>query len=157
MTITAYWPLVSKNMFNDDLSELAYTYIFNDFISSFTEIYEKYITAWRRDDNVYIETHTFDKMLKKVLSQPFMTFVGAPGSGKTATVRHIALKLQEEGYEILPIKDIGHLETYCDPHNPQVFIIDDALGSFGLDMSAFCMLDNFFKNSEYPQCEEQRF
>lgn len=143
-------------MFNDDLSELAYTYIFNDFISSFTEIYEKYITAWRRDDNVYIETHTFDKMLKKVLSQPFMTFVGAPGSGKTATVRHIALKLQEEGYEILPIKDIGHLETYCDPHNPQVFIIDDALGLFGLDMSAFCMLNNFFKNSEYPPMQRTK-
>lgn len=89
-------------------------------------------------------------MLEKVLSQPFMTFVGASGSGKTATVRHIALKLQEEGYEILPITDIGHLETYCDPYNPQVFIIDNALGSFGLDMSAFCMLNNFLKNSKYP-------
>lgn len=89
-------------------------------------------------------------MLEKVLSQPFMTFVGASGSGKTATVHHIALKLQEEGYEILPIKDIGHLETYCDPYNPQVFIIENALGPFGLDMSAFCMLNNFFENSEYP-------
>lgn len=113
-------------------------------------IYEKNITNWRGDDNLYIETHTFDKMLEKVLSQPFMTFVGASGSGKTATVHHIALKLQEEGYEILPITDIGHLETYCDPYNPQVFIIENALGPFGLDMSAFCMLNNFFKNSEYP-------
>lgn len=137
-------------MFRDDLSELTYTYFFIKFVSSFIVIYEKYITNWRGDDNLYIETHTFDKMLEKVLSQPFMTFVGASGSGKTATVHHIALKLQEEGYEILPITDIGHLETYCDPYNPQVFIIENALGPFGLDMSAFCMLNNFFKNSEYP-------
>lgn len=89
-------------------------------------------------------------MLEKVLSQPFMTFVGVRGSGKKSTVRHIALKLQAEGYEILPITDIGHLKTYCDPYNPQVFIIDDALGSLGLNMSAFCWLNDLFENSEYP-------
>lgn len=79
-----------------------------------------------------------------------MTIVGAPGSGKTSTTRHIALKLQEKGYEILPIRDIGHIETYCDPHNPQVFVIDDVLGSLGLDMSAYFRLTCYSEKLKYP-------
>lgn len=61
-----------------------------------------------------------------------MTFVGVPGSGKTATARHIALILQTEGYDILPIRDMMNIETFCDPNNPQVFLVDDVLGVFGL-------------------------
>lgn len=112
--------------------------------------YERDIADWREADNVFIETHTFKNMLSKVLSQPFMTIVGAPGSGKTATARHIALKLQEKGYEILPIRDIGHIETYCDPHNQQVFVIDDVLGSLGLDMSAFFRLNCYSEKLKNP-------
>lgn len=66
-----------------------------------------------------------------------MTFVGVPGSGKSATAYHIALKLNKEGHEILPIKDISLIERFCDPINPQVFVIDDVLGIFGLDKTEY--------------------
>lgn len=102
-----------------------------------SESYERSIIDWKENDKVYLETHNFPAMLEKVVNQPFVTFVGVPGSGKTVTARHIALKLQEEGYEILPIKDIKDIETYCDPNNPQVFVIDDVIGFLGLDMAAF--------------------
>lgn len=82
-------------------------------------------------------------MLDKVRAQSYVTFVGVPGSGKTATVRHIALKLQNEGYEILNIKDIKDIETYCDPCNPQVFVIDDVLGKYVLDDEAFSLLRKY--------------
>lgn len=74
-------------------------------------------------------------MFEKVKEQTYVTFVGVPGSGKTATARHIALKLQEEGYDILPITDKNKIEDYCDPQNLQVFLIDDVVGIFGLDMA----------------------
>lgn len=94
---------------------------------------ETEITNWKIADEKFVETHSFPQMLQQVQSQPYITFVGTPGSGKTATARHIALKLQkEDGYEILPIIDIKDIVTYCDPHNPQVFVIDDFLGVFGL-------------------------
>lgn len=124
--------------------------VFIDLFSSSSVTYERDIADWREADNVFIETHTYKNMLSKVLSQPFMTIVGAPGSGKTSTTRHIALKLQEIGYEILPIRDIGHIETYCDPHNPQVFVIDDVLGSLGLDMSAFFKLNCYSEKLKNP-------
>jgi Ni2+-binding GTPase involved in maturation of urease and hydrogenase len=42
--------------------------------------------------------------------QPYVTFVGVPGSGKTATAHHITLKLQGEGYEIVPTRDVRKME-----------------------------------------------
>lgn len=51
-------------------------------------------------------------MLEQIRTQPYITFVGVPGSEKTATARHIALILQKEGYEICPIKEIHKIEDY---------------------------------------------
>ncbi|XP_062614475.1 uncharacterized protein LOC134276216 [Saccostrea cucullata] len=85
-----------------------------------------------KEDEVYSETHTFQEMLNKVKRQPYMTFVGVPGSGKSATIHHIALLLQEEGYEVVPIIDIRKIEDYSDSRHPQVFVIDDVVGVLGL-------------------------
>ncbi|XP_061190555.1 uncharacterized protein LOC133198482 [Saccostrea echinata] len=82
-------------------------------------------------------------MLKKVKNKPHVTFVGVPGSGKTATARHIALMLQQEGYEIVPIKDIRKIEDYCDPRNPQVFVVDDVVGVFGLQNTKLYLLTDY--------------
>uniref|UniRef100_A0A8W8NXM6 DZIP3-like HEPN domain-containing protein n=1 Tax=Magallana gigas TaxID=29159 RepID=A0A8W8NXM6_MAGGI len=91
-------------------------------------MYEIDISKWKVDDTFFVETHSFWAMLDTIKKQSYVTFVGVPGSGKTFTARHIALTLQEEeGYEILPIKDIKDIETFCDPHYPQVFIVDDVV------------------------------
>lgn len=73
-------------------------------------------------------------MLEQVEIQSFVTFVGVPGSGKTATVRHIALILQKEGYKILPLRDIRNMESFCNPRKPHFFVIDDVLRVFGLNV-----------------------
>lgn len=96
-------------------------------------LYERDILKWKEEDRIFLETHNFPVMLEQVRQQPFITFVGAPGSGKTVTARHIALILQKEGYEILPIIDVHNIENYCSTVFPQVFVIDDVLGVFGLN------------------------
>jgi energy-coupling factor transporter ATP-binding protein EcfA2 len=65
--------------------------------------------------------------MQKVRDLPYVTLVGAPGSGKSAMVHHIALKLQEEGYKVVAIKNIRERKELSDPKNPQVFIIDGVL------------------------------
>jgi ABC-type oligopeptide transport system ATPase subunit len=35
-----------------------------------------------------------------VKSKNYMTIIGEPGSGKTATARHIALQLERKGWEV---------------------------------------------------------
>lgn len=58
-------------------------------------MHENEVSKWKEDENVFLETHNFPNMLEQVKKQSFVTFVGVPGSGKTATVRHIALILQK--------------------------------------------------------------
>ncbi|XP_062612791.1 rabankyrin-5-like [Saccostrea cucullata] len=96
------------------------------------DLHEKQLQQWREEDLIYSETHTFQEMLNKVRGQPYMTFVGVPGSGKSATIHHIALILQDEGHEVIPIIEISEIYRYCDSHNPQVFVIDDVVGVLGL-------------------------
>lgn len=70
--------------------------------------------------------------------------------------RHISLTLQSEGYDILPIRVIKDIETYSDPHNPQVFVIDDVLGVFGLDLTKFDMLNLFEDRIAKPVMPETK-
>ncbi|XP_052691397.1 uncharacterized protein LOC128169276 [Crassostrea angulata] len=120
-------------------------------------IYEKDVLKWKEDDSFFVETHNFQAMLDKVRQQSFVTFVGVPGSGKTATARHIALLLQEkDGYEILPTKDINYIETYCDPRSPQVFVIDDVLGVFGFDMKELEKLTMYKDRLNKPTMPETK-
>lgn len=46
-----------------------------------------------------------------------MIFVGSLGLGKFVIVYYIVLKLKEEGYEILLIKEIEYIEMYLDNKN----------------------------------------
>ncbi|XP_056005263.1 uncharacterized protein LOC130050161 [Ostrea edulis] len=101
------------------------------------------VQKWKEEDKLYYETHSFSSMMEKVRNQPYVTFVGVPGSGKSATAHHIALKLQEEGYEVVPTKDVRKMEDYGDPRNPQVFVIDDVVGVFGLQKSNVDVLTNY--------------
>lgn len=110
---------------------------------SFSVLYERDLANWKKDDSLFVETHNFPEMLEQVRKQTYVTFVGVPGSGKTVIVRHIALILEKEGYQILPIKDIKDIENLCDPDNPQVFIIDDVLGVFGLDLTELNKLKKY--------------
>jgi ABC-type dipeptide/oligopeptide/nickel transport system ATPase component len=94
--------------------------------------------------------------MKKVKDQPYVTFVGVPGSGKSSTAHHIALKLQEEGYEVVPTKDVRKREDYCDPKNPQVFVIDDVVGVFGLKKTKLDVLTDYELKITEPSMVKSR-
>lgn len=81
------------------------------------------IARWKEDDKRFVESHSYPYMLVKARNQPFVTFVGVPGSGKTATARHIALILQKEGYEILPIADKKRSNITVIHTNPKFLLL----------------------------------
>lgn len=53
-------------------------------------LYERDLSSWKTDDCLCVETQNFPSMLDQVRKQTYVTFFGVPGSGKTATARHIA-------------------------------------------------------------------
>ncbi|XP_056000523.1 uncharacterized protein LOC125653783 isoform X2 [Ostrea edulis] len=114
------------------------------------EQYDIDIQKWREEDMLYYETHSFLSVMQKVRNQTYVTFVGVPGSGKSATAHHIALKLQEEGYEVVPVDEIREIKQYCDTKNPQVFVIDDVVGVFGLQKTKLDMLIDYGQKITQP-------
>ncbi|XP_055998105.1 uncharacterized protein LOC125683237 isoform X2 [Ostrea edulis] len=114
------------------------------------EQYDSDVQKWREEDKLYYEIHSFPLVMQKVRNQPCVTFVGVPGSGKSATAHHIALKLQEEGYEVVPVDEIREIKQYCDTKNPQVFVIDDVVGVFGLQKTKLDVLTDYEQKITSP-------
>jgi ABC-type oligopeptide transport system ATPase subunit len=62
----------------------------------------EWIKKWRTEDELfYDETGGFTAVLDMVKSKNYMTIIGEPGSGKTATARHIALQLERKGIVLI--------------------------------------------------------
>lgn len=108
------------------------------------DFHKEDMEKWRKEDKVYAETHSFHAMYEQVRQNTFTTFIGSSGSGKTATARHIALKLHaEEGYEIVPIRNIKDFESLYYSSSRQVFVFDDVFGVFGLQMEKYYLFKDY--------------
>nr|XP_022308811.1 uncharacterized protein LOC111114682 isoform X2 [Crassostrea virginica] len=60
------------------------------------EQHKTLLESWLKGDKKFHEIHSFPDIFDKVQSQPITTMIGGPGSGKTTTVRHLALRLQTD-------------------------------------------------------------
>ena len=101
------------------------------------------IKKWRIEDELfYDETGGFTAVLDMVKSKYYMTIIGGPGSGKTATARHIALQLERKGWEVVPVCRLEEIIQYGDRDLKQVFVLDDVLGIFAVDMNIYNIIMN---------------
>ncbi|XP_061190231.1 uncharacterized protein LOC133198101 [Saccostrea echinata] len=107
------------------------------------KVHEKEILKWEEEDKVFSEIHNYPSVLEKVKKQPCVVFVGVPGSGKTVMARHTALTLRDKNYEVVPVNEIGQMKLFCDPLNPQVFVLDDVVGKFGFQQSKMDLLIDY--------------
>ena len=75
------------------------------------------IKNWKIEDKLfYDETGGFRAALEMFQSKDYMTIIGGPGSGKTATARHIALQLEEQGWEVVPVCGLDEIIQYGDKY-----------------------------------------
>ena len=87
------------------------------------------INKWRKEDELfYDKTQGFTATLKVVKAKRYITIIGGPGSGKTATAHHIALQLEKQGCEVVPVCELNDIKKYGDRDHKQVFVLDDVLG-----------------------------
>ncbi|CAG2205941.1 unnamed protein product [Mytilus edulis] len=89
------------------------------------------VETWKKDDVSFYETKGTEFVYDKVKESDCMLVTSNSGLGKTATIRHIALKLQQEGFKIVPIESPDDIIKY-KTNQKQVFLIDDVLGKYDL-------------------------
>ncbi|VDI04843.1 Hypothetical predicted protein [Mytilus galloprovincialis] len=89
------------------------------------------VETWKKDDVSFYETKGLELVYDKVMDCSCILLTSNSGFGKTATIRHIALKLQQEGFKIVPIESPDDIIKYKKNQN-QVFLIDDVIGKNNL-------------------------
>ena len=103
--------------------------------------------TWQEEDAPFHEIHSFPIILDKVQSQQITTTIGSPGSGKTTTAHHLALRLQTDcEFEIVPVDDIAEVKQYGHPNCKQLFILDDVIGVWGFKQEDLGNLDKYSKS-----------
>ncbi|XP_052103716.1 uncharacterized protein LOC127737222 [Mytilus californianus] len=89
------------------------------------------VEKWRKEDESFYETVGSELVYDTVQDCSCILVTANSGLGKTATIRHIALKLKPEGFEIVPIEFPEDIIKY-KTNKKQVFLIDDVLGKYDI-------------------------
>ena len=88
------------------------------------------IQIWSKDDNDFIETRAsrYLESLNKS-EHTFIMVLGDGGSGKSFLIQHEALRMQKQGFEIVPIYDPADISKYYNIDRNQIFVNNDCFGS----------------------------
>ncbi|XP_062605992.1 uncharacterized protein LOC134267803 [Saccostrea cucullata] len=100
------------------------------------ELIEEKLLSWEKEDQVFVEIKPSTAVETFIRENPCVVVVGHPGSGKSAIIHHIALKLGREGFSIIPINRPEDILTYHNRRNPQVFVVDDPCGEYAVNDQA---------------------
>ncbi|XP_078341385.1 uncharacterized protein LOC111106749 [Crassostrea virginica] len=110
------------------------------------ESHNTLLEYWKKEDKPFHEIHSFPKILDRVQSQPITTIIGGPGTGKKATARHLALRLQTDSeFEIVPVHDVSEIKQYGHPKCKQLFLLDDVIGVFAFEHEKIINLERYKK------------
>ncbi|XP_061185010.1 uncharacterized protein LOC133193025 [Saccostrea echinata] len=91
----------------------------------------KIIQKWKEEDEVFFRTEIYNSVSNKIRSLGYLTVTGSSGTGKSSLIRHFALKLAEEGFNIIPVSRLDEMILLGNLSSRQVFVVDDVLGVHG--------------------------
>nr|XP_034333304.1 uncharacterized protein LOC117691389 isoform X1 [Crassostrea gigas]XP_034333305.1 uncharacterized protein LOC117691389 isoform X2 [Crassostrea gigas] len=96
---------------------------------------------WKDIDSKFIETNACKKVESLIQKENLVIVVGNSGSGKSATIQHIALKYRNEGWVV---KKANELKDAIDAfksnnvlENQTLFVLDDPIGKESFDEQAY--------------------
>ncbi|CAC5408074.1 unnamed protein product [Mytilus coruscus] len=103
--------------------------------------------TWKdNDDKMFIKTRAAEHVLKCIKENSCVTITASSGVGKTATLRHVALQMVKEGYDVLVVTEPCDIVKYNNPNKKTLFVFDDLCGNFSVDLSDIKRWDPVMKN-----------
>ncbi|VDI15850.1 Hypothetical predicted protein [Mytilus galloprovincialis] len=84
---------------------------------------------------MFITTEATRHVLKCIKENSCVTIAASPGVGKTATLRHVASQMSDEGYDVLLVTDPGDIVKFYNPKQKTLFVIDDLCGTYSLNQT----------------------
>ncbi|CAC5418914.1 unnamed protein product [Mytilus coruscus] len=99
------------------------------------EVISDTLNDWKVDDKMFIDTKAAQIVLKCIKEHSCVTITASSGVGKTATLRHVALQMANEEYDVLMVTEPGDIVKYNNPIGKTLFVFDDLCGNFSVDQT----------------------
>ncbi|XP_076096830.1 uncharacterized protein LOC143067416 [Mytilus galloprovincialis] len=93
------------------------------------------LVEWKDNDKMFITTEAAKHVLKCIKENSCVTIAASSGVGKTSTLRHVALQMSDEGYDVLLVTDPGDIVKFYNPKQKTLFVIDDLCGNYSLNQT----------------------
>ncbi|XP_052073021.1 E3 ubiquitin-protein ligase DZIP3-like isoform X2 [Mytilus californianus] len=102
-----------------------------------SDIHKVMIEKWEYDNKTFVHTNAIKHIMSLIENEQCILIKGNPGSGRSFTIRHIALKLRDRQckheYEIVLCRESKDIETNYKAQAYQVFVCDDICGEYTID------------------------
>ncbi|XP_052103345.1 uncharacterized protein LOC127736784 [Mytilus californianus] len=93
------------------------------------------IVEWQDNDKRFITTRAAEHVLECIKENSCVTITASSGVGKTATLRHVALQMAKEGYDVLLVTDPSDIVKFYNPNQKMLFVFDDLCGNYSFNQT----------------------
>ncbi|VDI05440.1 Hypothetical predicted protein [Mytilus galloprovincialis] len=93
------------------------------------------LDQWQQHDKYFVETRAAKHVLKCIQENSCVTITASSGVGKTATLQHVALKMSEEGFDVLLVTNPHNIIEFYNPNQKTLFVIDNFCGTYSINKS----------------------
>ncbi|CAG2230248.1 unnamed protein product [Mytilus edulis] len=91
------------------------------------------LEKWESDDKIYIETNAARSILKCIKENGYVVVTASSGCGKSSLVRHVALQMHKDGFDVLPVTNPNDIITWYNPNKETLFVVIDYCGTYTLN------------------------
>ncbi|VDI73393.1 Hypothetical predicted protein [Mytilus galloprovincialis] len=85
------------------------------------------------NDSNFVETRAAKHVLERLTEKNCVTVTASSGVGKTSTIRHVALEMEDKGYDILLVSSPFDIVKFHSPNKKTLFVIDDFCGTYTIN------------------------
>ncbi|CAC5415938.1 unnamed protein product [Mytilus coruscus] len=91
------------------------------------------LEAWKMNNSNFVETRAAKHVLKCIQENSCVTITATSGVGKTATLQYVALVMDDEGYDVLPVTNAHDIVNFYNPNQKTLFVMDDFCGTYSIN------------------------
>lgn len=111
------------------------------------------IEQWKESNKSYVETKASKEVEKLTKTQNLVIVTGHSGSGKSAILRHIALKYRCQGWNIKPVVKVENIIQVINfskqnLRNNTLFVLNDPIGKDSFDEIEYNSWGRYEENLE---------
>lgn len=101
----------------------------------------KTLEAWKLVNFKFVGTKASQYVFECIQKHRCVTITASSGVGKTATLRHVALQMEDDGYNVLLVTNPHDIVKFNNPNEKTLFVMDDFCGTYSINQTDLNILE----------------